>query len=332
VNTGQTFPNLGRYKVLDVLGQGRFATVYRAEDTTMGRHVAAKVFDPQLFQDEMWVSRLRDKVQALARLQHPHIVPIYDIQETEAAFFVVMRLAQEGSLAQAIAAHSGQRVPWDKAMGFLQPICEALDYAHRQSMAHSDLKPANILIDPPGGPLLMDFGLTRLMADNSVGRTRLSGDIVGTLAYVAPEVWESSPPEIPADIYALGCITYEMLMGQKLFEDASVMQAMHSHAQGVQYPETWPGDVPAGIEGVLNKALAWDPSARYPNPMAFWAALQGLQAQPMAGASAAITALADQLRAKTEAALQSGKLQVARMAVNQWLSMEPDNPIALKAQ
>ncbi len=329
MNTGVSLPNFGKYRVLGVLGRGRFATVYRAEDPALSRLVAIKAFDPLLLQDEAWLVRLRHNLQTAARLQHPHVVPIFDIVETEDDLYVVMQLAQDGSLAQAIASHSGQRVPWGKALNFLKPICEALDYAHGQSLAHGDLKPSNILIDPPGGPLLMDFGLTRLMAAHSVGVSRLEGGIAGTLAYIAPEVWETEPAESPADIYALGCITYEMLTGQKLFNGDSLIQAMHSHAQGPQFPPTWPPDVPSGLAGVLGKALAWDPSARYPDAVTFWNALKGLETPASAGAK--LSAMADQLRARADAALKAGKLQAAKIAVNQWLSMEPDNPIALKA-
>lgn len=329
MNTGVTLPSLGKYRVLGVLGKGRFATVYRAEDTSIGRLVAVKFFDPLLLQDEAWVARLRDNLHAAARLQHPHLTPIYDIGETETDLYQVTQLARDGSLAEAIAAHTGQRVPWDKALPFLQSVCEALNYAHGQGLVHSDLKPANILIDPPGGPLLMDFGLTRLMAANSVGLSRLDGGLVGTLAYIAPEVWETAPAEIPADIYALGCITYEMLTGKKLFEDASVMQAMHAHAQGPQFPQTWPSDVPTGIAGVLGKALAFDPTTRYPDAMAFWNALKALETPMSTGAK--LSVMADQLRAKADAALKAGKLQAAKLAINQWLSMEPDNPAAIKA-
>ncbi|HQE93934.1 MAG TPA: protein kinase [Anaerolineae bacterium] len=329
MSTGVNLPVFGKYRVLGVLGQGRFATVYRAEDPSMGRLVAIKAFDPLLLHDESWLVRLRHNLQTAARLQHPHIVPIFDIGETETDLYIVMQLAQDGSLAQAITAHSGQRVPWSKALNFLKPVCEALDYAHGQSLAHGDLKPANILIDPPGGPLLMDFGLTRLMAAQSVGLSRIEGGVVGTLAYIAPEVWETEPAESPADIYALGCIAYEMLMGQKLFNGDNAMQAMHSHAQGPQFPATWPTDVPAGIAGVLGKALAWDPTARYPDAITFWNALKGLETPASAGAK--LSVMADQLRAKADAALKAGKLQAAKIAINQWLAMEPDNPLALKA-
>ena len=327
-----TLTHLGRYRILATLGQGRFATVYQAEDTVMHRHVAIRVFDPALLHDEVWLPRLYDKVQALARLQHPHILPIFDIGKESGQYYYVMPLAEEGSLAQAIAKHASQSISWSKTMNFLKPLCEALHYAHMQSMAHGDLKPSNILIAPSGLPLVADFGLTRLMAQTSAGLNRIEGGIIGTLAYIAPEVWETEPAEMPADIYALGCITYEMLTGKKLFDDGSVMQAMHSHAQGPQYPQTWPADVPSGFTDALNKALAWDPTTRYPNALAFYNALHGLSGHDGASTGDKLMAAAEQLRQKTESALNSGKLQVAKMAVNQWLAMEPDNPIAQKAR
>ncbi|MBN2003410.1 MAG: protein kinase [Anaerolineae bacterium] len=336
MNTVQNFPNLSKYRALEVLGQGRFATVYKVEDATMGRLMAVKVFDGQLMQDELWVPRFSDRVRAIARLQHPHIVTVYEVDSIDGQLYAVMQLAHEGSLAHIIAAHSGQPMPWSKVLAFMKAVCDALAYAHEQSMAHGDLKPSNILVDSPGGPLLTDFGLTRLMATNSVGRTRLEGGIVGTLPYAAPEVWESEPAEIPSDIYALGCITYEMLLGRQLFVGDTMMQAMHSHAQGPQFPSAWPSGTPAHIEAVLRTALAWDPTARYPDAKSFWNALN--TADTHAGVStgaklaAATVAAAAQWGAKVEAALQSGKLQLAKMAVNQWLAAEPDNPDAVKAR
>jgi len=169
-----------------------------------------------------------------------------------------------------------------------------------------------------------------------VGASRLEGGIIGTLAYVAPEVWETEPAEIPADIYALGCITYEMLTGQALFADAaggvSMMQAMHAHAQGPQFPATWPNGVPHGIEDVLRKALAWDKTTRYPTPVAFWTALKNLESQPAAITGAQIASMAAQWKSKAEDAFKAGKLHIAKMAVNQWLAAEPNDPEALKAR
>ncbi len=336
MNTVQNFPNLSKYRALEVLGQGRFATVYKVEDSAMGRLMAVKVFDAQLMQDELWVPRFSDRVRAIARLQHPHIVTVYDVDTVDGQLYAVMQLAHEGSLAKIIAAHSGQPMPWNKVLTLMKAVCDALVYAHEQSMAHGDLKPSNILVDSPGGPMLTDFGLTRLMATNSVGRTRLEGGIVGTLPYAAPEVWESEPAEMPADIYALGCITFEMLLGRPLFVGDTMMQAMHSHAQGPQFPTLWPAGTPSYVEAVLRTALSWDPTARYPDAKSFWNALNSADTHvgPSTGAklAAATVAAAAQWGAKVEAALQSGKLQLAKMAVNQWLAAEPDNPDAVKAR
>ncbi len=338
MSTVQNFPNLSKYRALEVLGQGRFATVYKVEDSTMGRLTALKVFDAQLMQDELWVPRFSDRVRAIARLQHPHIVTVYEVDTIDGQLYAVMQLAHEGSLAKIIAAHGGQPMPWGKVLTFMKAVCDALAYAHEQSMAHGDLKPSNILVDSPGGPLLADFGLTRLMATNSVGRTRLEGGIVGTLPYAAPEVWESEPAEMPADIYALGCIAYEMLLGRPLFVGDTMMQAMHSHAQGPQFPSSWPAGTPAYVDAVLRTALAWDPTTRYPDAKAFWNALNTadthVSSVSTTGAklAAATVAAAAQWGSKVEAALQSGKLQLAKMAVNQWLAAEPDNPDAVKAR
>jgi serine/threonine-protein kinase len=292
---------LGKYGILEEIGHGGFATVYRALDMTLDREVALKVLHPQLLTDAGFVERFQREACALARLRHPQIVTIYEVGEAEQRLYIAMELARGSNLAQAIAERG--HIPWAEVLALLEPICAALDYAHGKGMVHRDLKPSNILLDEERGPLLTDFGFARLLGASSVSLS-LSGGILGTPAYIAPEVWELNAAQPAVDIYALGCIAYEMLTGEALFRGETPMQVMRAHDKGPRFPKTWPEGVPAGIEEVLGKALQRDPGSRYPSAAALHYALQDLERKAQAEREAAERAeVAAQWRAETEAAM-----------------------------
>jgi serine/threonine protein kinase len=266
----------GKYRILEELGVGGFASVYKAVDTTLDRQVALKILHPQLLTDRRFVQNFRQEARTLAALRHPQIITIYEVGEVEGRLFIAMDLAHGVSLAQSIAKRG--RIPWDEMLAVLKPVCEALDYAHGQKVVHRDLKPANLLLDMQRGALLTDFGFARLMAENSASMT-MSGGIIGTPGYIAPEVWENNAADTPVDIYALGCIVYEMLTGDVLFKGQTPLQAVYAHSRGPQFPSMWPDDVPPGITTVLAKALARDPADRYASAGALWQALYQLNSQ-----------------------------------------------------
>lgn len=321
---------LGRYTILDELGRGGFATVYRALDTTLDREVALKVLDPLLLRDATWVARFQQEARTVAALEHPHIITIYEINEVERRLYLAMVLASGGNLAQRIAAQG--RLSWVETLRLLQPVCAALDYAHRHGVVHRDLKPQNILLDAESGPQITDFGFARMLSDNSMSLS-MSGGILGTPAYVAPEVWELDAAAGAADIYALGCIVYEMLTGQTLFSSATPMQAVRAHAMGPRYGADWPDDVPAGIEDVLDKALEQEPGQRYPTATMLWHGLHNLEAAAdVAQETVRRSGLAAQWQAETEAAIAAGEWPVAKMMVGCWLAVAPDSSAAQKAQ
>ncbi|MCU0923757.1 MAG: serine/threonine protein kinase, partial [Burkholderiaceae bacterium] len=187
---------LGKYQIIDDLGRGGFATVYRARDRDLDRQVALKVLDPLLTRDPVWVARFRREAQAVARLDHPRVVTVYEIGQSEGALFIATKLIEGGSLAEYLAAAGP--LPWPDVLRITGEIAEALDYAHGHGVLHRDLKPANVLLDPRNGAVLTDFGFARLVADNSLSIS-LSGGIVGTPAYIAPEVWEGREAGPAAD-------------------------------------------------------------------------------------------------------------------------------------
>jgi LuxR family maltose regulon positive regulatory protein len=252
---------LGRYEILEEIGQGTFAVVYRAHDTQLDRLVALKELrSVVLLHDPDSVKDFRREARHIARLDHPHIVTIYDVYEKEQRQFIVMQLVDGSSLAELIAKRG--RLSWSETVETITAVAAGLDYAHTRGILHCDLKPANILLDTNHGPMLSDFGLAKLIGEADPGVSAGEG-IVGTAHYIAPEVWEGQGTTRQSDIYALGCILYEMLMGKKLFQGETPPAAMMAHFQPLALPHTWPDGVPSGVAGVLATALAKKPKARY---------------------------------------------------------------------
>jgi serine/threonine protein kinase/predicted nucleic acid-binding Zn-ribbon protein len=266
---------IGRYEILDELGRGGFAIVHRARDTQLGREVALKELRPVLLNDTAWVQRFEREAQAIARLDHPRIVPIYDICHDKDRLCLIMRLVNGPALDDLIASRAC--IPWTETVNIISAIAEGLDYAHRQGILHRDLKPANILIDMDRGPMLTDFGLAKLIEDNSASLSA-SGSIVGTPHYIAPEVWEGKGSTPPSDIYALGCLLFEMLTGEKVFKGTTPPVIMMAHFQPVVLPQVWPEGVPAGVAGVLHQAIALKPADRFQTAGQMAAALKQLPA------------------------------------------------------
>ena len=249
---------LGRYEIHDKIGQGGFAIVYRGRDTELDRLVALKELKPSLIQDSGWVERFRREARTIARLDHAYIVPIYDVYEAQNRLFIVMRLVDGMSLEDRISNH--ERLPWSDAVDIINKVADGLDYAHSNGVLHRDLKPANILIDSERGPLLSDFGLAKIAGEHSMSA---SGSVVGTPHYIAPEVWEGQPATSQSDIYALGCILFEILTGEKVFKGETPPAVMMAHFSPLVLPDTWPEGVPSGVKSVLATALARRPGDRY---------------------------------------------------------------------
>jgi len=265
---------LGRYEILEEIGQGGFAIVHRGRDATLDRIVALKELRSILLNDAQWVRRFRREARTIARLDHPHIVTIHDVYETDNRLCLVMRLVNGPSLEQLIAQRGP--LPWSEIIEIMTAITNGLDYAHTQGILHRDLKPANILIDPERGPMLTDFGLAKLAGESSTSFTA-GGGVVGTPHYIAPEVWEGRGTTAQSDIYALGCILYEMITGEKVFKGETPPAVMMAHFKPLELPDSWPGDVPAGVTPVLRKTLAHTPAERYRSATALAQALLALQ-------------------------------------------------------
>ncbi len=250
----------GKYDILEEIGKGGFATVYRARDRDLDREVALKILDPLLMRDPVWVKRFKREARAVASFKHPHIVSIYEIGQAEGVLYIAMELAQGGNLEDRIQQLG--RLSWEETLRLVQEMASALDYAHGKGVLHRDLKPANVLLDPETGSVLTDFGFVRILADNSMS-VSLSGGVVGTPAYIAPEVWKGQNATAQTDLYALGCILYEMLAGEKRFTGQTSPAVMMAHFKPPPLPTDWPEDVPPGVNQVLERAMAMEPEDRY---------------------------------------------------------------------
>ncbi len=248
-----------KYEIEAEVGAGAFGTVYRARDTTLGRLVALKLLDPLLMRDKRWVERFHREAQAMARLDHPNIVTVYEIEEYDGRLYIAMQYVDGPNLGERLK--EGGPLPWDEALQVTREVAAGLDHAHAEGVLHRDLKPENIILGPKGA-VLTDFGIAQLVGESRAGST-LSGGVVGTPNYIAPEIWNGEPSTAAADIYALACIISEMLTGKRLYDGPSTPAVMHAHFQPPTLPEAWPEGVPDRLNEVLARALAQEWESRH---------------------------------------------------------------------
>jgi len=250
---------LGKYEIIELIGKGAYAEVYRAIDTTLGRTVALKLLKPALLADEDAVGRFMREARTAANLIHPRIAWVWEVGELEGRFFIAVRYINGQSLDQFLAAQGP--LPWAKTQEIFCQIGAALSFAHEQDLVHRDVKPQNVLISKTDGAVLTDFGLVRAMESSGVG-TR-TGVLMGTPAYMAPEIWRGENAGPAADQYALGCILAELLTGRQLFGAANTPAVILRHMQPPQLPGQWPLDCPAGLSAALHQALNTNPENRF---------------------------------------------------------------------
>lgn len=205
-------------------------------------------------------------------------MPVYDYGEYEGRLFLVMKLMTGGSLETLVRRGP---VPLAQVVALIAQVAQGLDFAHGRGHVHRDIKPGNVLLDERGNAVLADFGVVKAMESSTISQS-LSGGILGTPSYVAPEVWNGKESVAGTDIYALACVAYELLTGARLFHAETPFAIMELHAAPPQYPEEWPAGVPAGMESVLDRALAQRPGDRYASAGAFAAALRAQAEDPLA--------------------------------------------------
>jgi len=258
--------SLGRYHILEQLGEGGMAIVYKAYDTRLEADVAVKVIRterlaPEILQRAM--KRFEREAKSLAQLTHPNLVKVLDYGEYEGKPYLVMPYLPGGTLKQKL---QGQPIPWQEAARLLIPIARALDYAHMRGLIHRDIKPSNILITESGEPMLTDFGVAKIIDEEATVDLTGTSAAVGTPEYMAPEQATSKNVDHRADIYALGIVFYEMVTGRRPFQADTPLAVLFKHAsEPLPRPSQFVSTLPDGVEKVLTKALSKRPEERYQN-------------------------------------------------------------------
>lgn len=258
---------IGPYVLGDALGQGSSGTVYRAAESGTGRDVAVKVVGEPLRSNPAFVSRFQQEASAVARLQHPFILPVYETGIDHGTPYVVMAYPGGQSLAGLIASHDGG-LSIEDVVRIISQVASAVDFAHAEGVVHRDIKPGNILLDKQGNAFLADFGVA-VLPD---GGDLLYTEPPGTPPYIAPEVLSGGLAVPASDIYALAVVLFEMLTG---FRPDELPQSRRRTGSS-QTPFTlhpWRPELPPGVQVVLDQALAPDPSARTSTAMALASAL-----------------------------------------------------------
>jgi serine/threonine-protein kinase len=257
VDVGST--PFGRYRLVELLGRGGMGEVWRAYDTGTDRIVAIKLLPPHFSDNEEFKQRFRREAQAAAKLNTPHVVPIYDYGEIEGRLYVCMRLIEGRDLQSVLA--DGPLEP-SRAVRIIEGVALALHAAHEVGLLHRDIKPSNILLDKNDFAYLIDFGIA-LAADET--RMTKSGYAIGTFAYIAPErLGIRAEEDARADVYSLACVLYECLTGHPPFDVATMagLVAAHLNTPPPQPSATQP-NVPKQIDEVIASGMAKDPDNRY---------------------------------------------------------------------
>lgn len=250
----------GRYKLGEMIGSGGMADVYIADDQRLSRKVAIKVLRSDLARDPSFVARFRKEALAAAGLNHPGIVAVYDSGE-EPAPYIVMELVSGHTLRELI--HQGERIPIDRALEIGEGILAALEYSHNCGIVHRDIKPANVMITDQGVVKVMDFGIARALDD--VGATLTSTwNVVGTAQYLSPEQAMGEVADYRSDLYSVGCLLYEVLVGRPPYTGDTPVSIAFQHVSGeLIKPSTLNAELPVGLNILLTVALAKNPTDRY---------------------------------------------------------------------
>lgn len=285
-----------RYKVLEVIGTGAMATVYAAEDTRLGRKVALKILRPEQAQDDTFRARFKREAEAVASLNNPAIVAVYDTgsynpsqdgeesssEDSTAIPYIVMEYV-EGHTLRSILSRGGH-LPVRDALGYSEQLLGALQYSHSMGIIHRDIKPANIMVlertsediakGQPGQIKVMDFGISRAIEEAGEALTK-ANVVMGSARYMSPEQVSGKDIDARSDLYSAACVIYEMIAGRSPFDAESNVDLAAKHLSDTPEPPSkfTPLEVPAGLDAVILKGLAKNPDERYQSAAEFAQAL-----------------------------------------------------------
>jgi serine/threonine-protein kinase len=263
---------LGSYRIVEEIGAGGMATVYKAIQASLDRFVAVQVLPAASTSDPTAIQRFRQEAVVVARLRHPNILVVFDYGEQDGVRYLVSELIVGGTLADRM--RGAGPMPVAEAGALLRPVAAALDFAHSQGVIHRDVKPHNVLITRDGTPILSDFGIARMVERDQ--RLTEVGVGLGTPEYVAPEQAMDGELGPACDVYALGVVAYELLTGTVPFTASTPMAVAMAHVQRpVPLPQARNPSIPDGVQAALLRALAKSPGDRQPSAGAFIAELMG---------------------------------------------------------
>ncbi|AKS33520.1 serine/threonine-protein kinase [Mycolicibacterium goodii] len=249
----------GPYELRSLIGVGGMGEVYRAYDTVKGREVAVKLLRAEFAADPRFQERFRRESRVAARLQEPHVIPVHDFGDIDGVLYIDMRLVEGASLKEILRTDG----PLDprRAASIVAQVASALDAAHADGLVHRDIKPENVLLTGDDFAYLVDFGIAHVGGEASVTMT---GMLIGSSAYMAPERFSGDTVGPPADIYALACLVYESLIGRPPYEAGDLRQLMSAHMfSPPPRPSIMRRGIPRAFDEVIATAMAKDPAARY---------------------------------------------------------------------
>lgn len=305
--TDLTGRQLGSYRILHTIGKGGMATVYSATHVETGQVAAVKVLRLDALEDESYVRRFEREARLIGEAKHPNIVGMLDFGQQDNTLYLVMQLLTGGTLARLIRKSSAPLSGMQIARLFDQ-VAAGLAYAHQLNIIHRDLKPQNVLLDTEQNAYLADFGIAKLINQTATQATTAQG-VIGTPAYMAPEQWQNEPVDERTDIYAMGILLFEMLMGNPPFESDTLLGTMNRHL--FEPPPSvvhLRPDIPAGMSQVLDRALAKAPEQRYDSV----AEMANAVKRSLSGQGASLSAV-PKIHLKADAPFDEQELVTGRM-------------------
>jgi predicted Ser/Thr protein kinase len=241
------------------MGKGGMGVVYRAREIDTGREVALKVLAPELSRNATYIERFRREAKAVSRLDHPHIIKVYDVGETGGVYYFAMEYLAGPTLSDVLRQRG--RLPVTEAVSIIVDIADAIDLAHLHGIIHRDIKPDNIMADEGGSFRIMDFGIAHMQEGTQL---TVTGTIMGTPEYMSPEQSSGGAVDERSDIYSLGIVLYELLTGSVPFSGETAVEVLQMHRTKIpESPKLLNPDIPGRLAGVIDKMVEKNPANRY---------------------------------------------------------------------
>lgn len=263
-----------RYQLLETIGNGGMATVYKAKDLALNRIVAVKVMNPELTHEKEFIQRFTWEAKATGSLSHENIVSIYDVGNDQRTYYMVMEYVDGITLKELI--HQKGKIPPDEAIDIASQICDALAHAHQNQIIHRDIKPQNIMCSADGHYRITDFGIARLTRSSS--NLTKTGIVMGSVHYFSPEQAQGKQVDFTTDLYSLGVVLYEMVTGRPPYDAPEHIAVALMHIQSeIPHPKEHNPDLPDALIDIIKKAMAKQPKDRFRSAMEMKQALQSIK-------------------------------------------------------